>query len=324
MEIVIRPEEIADYNQIANLTYSMFVERKDEAFKPEPLLTAVLRGGPRYDPELCLVAADGVRVAGYALFSPFDCVILGERRHGVYLAPLCVAKTYRNRGIGARLLEAGHEAARARGYEMAMLRGQPEYYAKHGYLPRMYALTGARAYASKAEIAIAGLAEASVTEGDLPFVVGQWKKAHGNDRLAWFPGGTISQWFTHSAQCRTSVFFHDGKRVGYVKYDIEHPCSVTEFLVEPDYAPAVLERLRTEIYGTNAGMFTFSMTGDALAALFRGCSWVSVSDALFAEDSMMIGPLRTKDPILKTYIELARQNDRNIGVVAFPAPLDIG
>lgn len=324
IDITIRLEESSDYSQIINLTYSVFLEQRDEQFRPEPLLTAVLRNEPEYDAELCLVAKDGVRVIGYALFSPFACVLMGERRRAVYLAPLCVAQSYRSKGVEDRLLAAGHEAARAKGCTMALSQGSATYHAAHGYLPRMYALSGARVHAGPARIAIGGLTESPITQRDLPFVADMWKKMRGSDRLAWYPGDSLSQWFNQSALCRTSVFRHEGRPVGYVKYRAATPCDIAEFLVEPDYAPAVLECIRAGMYDTQAGEFSVAMAARTLRQIFRSCEWIDVADALRAEDSMMLRPLDTRDPMLKTYIELARQNDDNIGVLAFPAPLDIG
>lgn len=323
MNILIRPEEVSDYNQIANLTYAAFVEQKDNPFRPDPLVTAVLRNNPRFDADLCFVAMDGVRVVGYALFAPFEFIVLGERRKGVYLAPLCVAPGYRGAGIGAKLLAIGRRTAREKGCALSLLYGPQDYFGRHGYLPRMYALSGARAHVKRASIAIEGLEEADVTEGDLAFVVGMWRAVHGGDRLAWYPGDTISQWFGHTAANRASVFRHGGRAVGYVKRRIAPPHHVSEFLVEADYAPAVLEWLRQEAFGAEEGTFEFSATPPALRSAFQGCGWVAVTPALRADDSMMLLPLDERDAILKTYLELARQNDQNLGIPVFPAPLDM-
>jgi putative acetyltransferase len=53
---------------------------------------------------------------------------------GVSLAPLSVAADYRRRGVGAALVEAGHERLRAAGESIIFVLGDCSYYDRLGYL----------------------------------------------------------------------------------------------------------------------------------------------------------------------------------------------
>ena len=78
-----------------------------------------------------LVAEEDGRVAGHILFSPVT--VAGTDSCGIGLAPLAVLPAYRNRGIGARLVNEGLAACREAGYGFAVVLGEPEYYRRFGF-----------------------------------------------------------------------------------------------------------------------------------------------------------------------------------------------
>ena len=51
------------------------------------------------------------------------------------LAPMAVAPSWQRRGIGSRLVCAGLDACRARGAELVVVLGHPEYYPRFGFAP---------------------------------------------------------------------------------------------------------------------------------------------------------------------------------------------
>lgn len=89
----------------------------------------------RRDGELLLsiVAEDDGRVVGHVGFSRLWTALDGQRLPGVSLAPLAVAADCRRRGIGASLVEAGHEQLRGAGESIVFVLGDPAYYGRFGY-----------------------------------------------------------------------------------------------------------------------------------------------------------------------------------------------
>jgi putative acetyltransferase len=80
-----------------------------------------------------LVAVDNGVVVGHVAFSRLI-VDTGEGSFAaVALAPLAVAASHRGRGIGTRLVEAGHQHLRNRGERLAVVVGDPAYYGRIGY-----------------------------------------------------------------------------------------------------------------------------------------------------------------------------------------------
>lgn len=84
---------------------------------------------------LLSIVADGAGyIIGYLGFSRLWISHDGQRAPGASLAPLAVAADHRRRGIGAALVEAGHEKLRAAGESVIFVLGDPAYYRRFGYL----------------------------------------------------------------------------------------------------------------------------------------------------------------------------------------------
>jgi predicted N-acetyltransferase YhbS len=88
----VRPQTPRDYAAIATLHARAFGERAAEA-----LIVALLRHRAAFDPELSLIADEGGRVVGHALFSPQAIRLLGETVAVVNLAPIAVDPAYQGR-----------------------------------------------------------------------------------------------------------------------------------------------------------------------------------------------------------------------------------
>lgn len=88
---------------------------------------------------LALVAEIDGEIAGHILFSP---VTIGEAARGadaerndyLGLAPIAVRPQWQSRGIGSRLIRAGIEACRELGTALVVVLGEPEYYARFGFV----------------------------------------------------------------------------------------------------------------------------------------------------------------------------------------------
>lgn len=83
---------------------------------------------------LSLVAEDAGQIVGYLGFSRLWIACEAQRSAGSSLAPLAVAVDRRRRGIGAALVEAGHQRLRSAGESIVFVLGDPAYYRRFGYL----------------------------------------------------------------------------------------------------------------------------------------------------------------------------------------------
>jgi putative acetyltransferase len=83
---------------------------------------------------LSFVAEEAGNLVGHIGFSRVWITRDGQRAPAASLAPLAVAAAYRQRGIGAALVEAGHEKLRAAGESIIFVLGDPSYYGRFGYL----------------------------------------------------------------------------------------------------------------------------------------------------------------------------------------------
>lgn len=321
--VLIRPEKLADYNAIANLNYNSFVAKHPHYYKSEPLIASVLRHNQHFDPELSLVAEMDGNVVGHALFSPFEFVVLGQTKPCVFLAPLAVDSCLQGQGIGSRLMEAGHHLAREKGYVLSILCGIPEYYPRFGYMQQAFAVTGATIELSQPMAELPGISERPVMESDLPWIIDHWQRAHGDDRLAWFPGESISQWFNHSLAYHSSVFISGDTRIAYVKYRQTAPLRVNELLTEPGYAESVLTYLHREHSSQEQGSIAASMRADAIVAQLTNTEHIKVTECIRTSDALMLKVLDNQDEQIRRYCAEAKTSQRNLGVLAFPTLLDI-
>lgn len=80
------------------------------------------------DLAVSLVAAQGCRLLGHVGLSR-----LRSPERSLALAPLAVAEAARNRGVGAQLVRAALERAKALGCEIVFVVGEPAYYERLGF-----------------------------------------------------------------------------------------------------------------------------------------------------------------------------------------------
>ena len=124
----IRPERPTDAPAVHAVLAAAFPDSGEAG------LVDALRGKAR--PFVSLVAESGGEIVGHVAFTPVAFDPLSPRYHlALGLAPLSVAPAYRRRGIGSALVEAGLVECRELGADVAVVLGDPDYYARFGFVP---------------------------------------------------------------------------------------------------------------------------------------------------------------------------------------------
>ena len=96
------------------------------------LVRALAQDAAAYLPELSLLAEDASGLAGHVLFTRARS---GGGARAVLLAPLAVVPARQNAGVGSLLVREGLERVRQRGFEVALVLGDPGYYGRFGFTP---------------------------------------------------------------------------------------------------------------------------------------------------------------------------------------------
>lgn len=323
MKISIRAERPEDYNEIVNLIYDSFVRWHEYDYKTETILTAALRHSQYYDPELSIVAEVDHKIIGHAFFSPFEFIVMGELKKGIYLAPLCVAVNMQKQGIGAKLMEAGHEIASKKGYSLALLCGHEDYYPKFGYLNNMFTFAGTKLTLTSENISTQGIQERPVFSNDLEWVVPKWKEIHKKDRLACYPGDKISQWFNHSPSYRSSVLTRENKILGYIKYKVGSTLEVQEIMPLDENAEEMLAYIQLKHTKCIKGEIVMSLSMEYCNKLISHCNSISAEAFIYTNPCFMLKVLDQEDNHLLQYCKEAAEDISKLGILSFPPIMNI-
>lgn len=134
MDILIRKEEVKDYNTVFDLVRKAF-ENEVMSDHQEHFLVNRLRETDSFIPELSLVAEMQGKIVGYILLTEIG--ILNEETQlvtkSLALAPVAVLPEYQNKGIGGALIKASHDKAKSLGRTSIIVLGHANYYPKFGY-----------------------------------------------------------------------------------------------------------------------------------------------------------------------------------------------
>ncbi|HEY1014783.1 MAG TPA: N-acetyltransferase, partial [Herpetosiphonaceae bacterium] len=195
-----------------------------EAFAPRAIEAGIMtlhRQRAEFDPELSLVAELDGAVVGHALFSPRPVRLLGREVRAVCLGPIAVSPAHQSRKIGTALINAGHETARAKGYELSFLLGHPWYYPKLGYLTHAYGHSTIAV--DPAGLPAGGLQQRAPLAGDVPALRRLWEHEEGGVDFAVDPGGALLDWLSPTGAVENSVFVSGEAVVGYARVRRDHP-----------------------------------------------------------------------------------------------------
>jgi putative acetyltransferase len=124
--MLIRPEKDDDWDAVHAVNVSAF-ESPSEAN-----LVDALR--EQAQPVVSLVAEENGEVIGHIMFSPVA-LSGGPNLRVLGLAPMAVAPTHQQKGIGSALVRTGLEQCRQLGFDAVVVLGHPTYYPRFGFVP---------------------------------------------------------------------------------------------------------------------------------------------------------------------------------------------
>lgn len=122
--MLIRDEQADDATVIHQLIAASFPT------DAESRLVDLLRASGRLS--FSLLAVKDERIVGHIAFSPVTTAI-GGATTGLGLAPLAVAESERQRGIGEALVRAGLQRCREAAVPYVVVLGAPDYYGRFGF-----------------------------------------------------------------------------------------------------------------------------------------------------------------------------------------------
>lgn len=129
----IRKETQQDYKEIYSFVKTAFETAKVSDGDEQDFVER-LRAGKCYISELALVATDNNRIVGHIMLTKLSInKIDGGVFNALLLAPLAVELSYRNKGLGAELINKSFELAKELGYTAVFLCGDPAYYSRFGF-----------------------------------------------------------------------------------------------------------------------------------------------------------------------------------------------
>ncbi|HAH24734.1 MAG TPA: GNAT family N-acetyltransferase [Prolixibacteraceae bacterium] len=125
--------------------YPWIIELTERAFKTMPFsngkegaLVEKLRKASTFIERLSLVAELNGQVVGHILFTPMSIENGQIQCESLTLAPVSVLPEFQNRGIGSKLILAGHQRAKGLGFNSVIVFGHPGYYPRFGYKPASF------------------------------------------------------------------------------------------------------------------------------------------------------------------------------------------
>ncbi|MDH3737635.1 MAG: N-acetyltransferase [Alphaproteobacteria bacterium] len=116
----IREEIVADHEAVRAVHNSAFGQSTEAT-----LVDALRRDG---DAEISLVAVVGDAVIGHIMLSRLTAPV-----RALALAPVAVAPSHQNNGVGSKLILESLKRAKAQGWEAVFVLGEPAYYSRFGF-----------------------------------------------------------------------------------------------------------------------------------------------------------------------------------------------
>jgi putative acetyltransferase len=226
--LIIRPERISDYPEIALLNVRAFGNRTAEA-----IIVALHRQRRAFDPELSLVAETNGRIIGHVLFSPHQMRLLNQTIPAVNLAPIAVDPAYQGQGIGGKLITEGHRIAAAKGHRMSVLLGHPTYYPRFGYHTHTYGVAQLMLSGNVLDVLHEELLETrSPSNEDVPLLYDLWQREERAVDMVFVPDRDLLDWLSPNPAIRAEVYLRNNEVVGYTRIHSAEPTKPRAFLTK--------------------------------------------------------------------------------------------
>jgi putative acetyltransferase len=307
MELQIRVEQTQDYFGIGEVNLLAF----DNQYGV-PLIIAMRRQFPSFDPDLSLVAINDKKVVGHILFSPYDIRVLDTTVKSVNLSPLAVHPDYQRTGVGGQLVEAGHRIAREKGYLLTTVLGHPPYYPRFGYQTKAY---GASEVTISADEGIQHSLETRVpTVQDVDALQALWWQAEGSVDFVLVPEPTLLEWLSPNPMIDCMVYLQDDKVIGYTRIHRSDPGKARQFLAADDDSARVMVSHICKHYQLDS----MTLPLHPLSAAANAFTKKPVSNAWDAGMAFSLAPNPFDD-----YYAQVNSGTRPAGRSIWPSPFDL-
>jgi putative acetyltransferase len=309
-KILIRPERVTDYAEIASLHARAFDSRAGE-----PLIVALHRQRRVFDPELSLVAEINGQLVGHVLFSPHQIRLLDSTVPAVNLAPIAVEAAYQGQGIGGQLITEGHAIAASKGYRISFLLGHPTYYPRFGYHTHAY---GSSHLLLPIEGSSHDLLEVrSPTNEDVLALCELWQHEEQAVDMALSPGQDLLDWLSPHPAIQASIYLHSNALVGYTRVHQNEPTQPRFFLArDAGMARAMVSTMARKLKtGVHETPFTLPLHPLSASAQALGNAKCNSWEAAMACE---LGPSPLPD-----YLAHVRAGQRPAGRPLWPVLFDL-
>ncbi len=132
MKISIRKSEKSDSKIISKIIQESF-KHDIHSDQREHFLVEKLQKSKDFIPELSLVAEVNEEIVGFIMLTKVTIINEFESHEALALAPVSVAITSQNKGVGSKLIKKAHKKAKKMGFDCIVLLGHEKYYPKFGY-----------------------------------------------------------------------------------------------------------------------------------------------------------------------------------------------
>lgn len=134
MNISIRLEEECDYRNVEHLTREAFWD----VYRPgcsEHLIAHKIRKIFAFVKELSYVACDGQTVIGNIIYSKAKIISSSQQEfEALCMGPFAVLPSYQKKGVGGLLMDTSIKKAKALGFKVVVIFGNPKYYQRFGFV----------------------------------------------------------------------------------------------------------------------------------------------------------------------------------------------
>lgn len=132
--VQIRNEEPRDYQHVEEITrkafYNLYIPGGNEHY-----LVHIMRGHEDFLPELDFVIEKDGTLIGNIMYTKARLIDeAGVEKNILTFGPVCIAQAYQRQGYGKLLLEHSFERARALGYDVIVIFGNPGNYVSRGFV----------------------------------------------------------------------------------------------------------------------------------------------------------------------------------------------